>query len=59
MAGDEVYGQHTPLRDWLDEHDLSYVLAVPRSFAAASAAGSKRADELAQLVPAAGWQQVS
>ena len=29
-----------------------------KSFAVATAAESKRADELAQLVPAAGWQQV-
>jgi hypothetical protein len=34
------------------------VLAVHKSFAVATAAESKRADELAQLVPAAGWQQV-
>ena len=32
---------------------------MPKSFLAATAAGSKRADALAGLVPAAGWQQVS
>ena len=58
-AGDEVYGQNTPLRDWLEEHRVSYVLAVPKSFTAATAAGPKRADDLAALVPAAGWQQIS
>ncbi len=59
VAADEVYGQNTPLRDWLEEHDVSYVLAVPKSFTATTAAGRLRAGELAQLVPEAGWQQVS
>jgi SRSO17 transposase len=59
VAADEVYGQHGPLRDWLEEHHVSYVLAVPKSFTAATAAGSRRADALAQRVPAAGWQQIS
>jgi SRSO17 transposase len=59
VAADEVYGQNTPLRDWLGEHHVSYVLAVPRSFPVTTAAGSNRADELATLVPAAGWQQIS
>ena len=56
---DEVYGQHAPLRDWLGEHHVSYVLAVPKDFPVPAAARTRRADELAALVPAAGWQQVS
>jgi SRSO17 transposase len=59
VAADEVYGQNTPLRHWLEDHHISYVLAVPKSFTAATAAGKLRADQLAALVPAAGWQQVS
>ncbi|MFZ0044774.1 MAG: IS701 family transposase [Streptosporangiaceae bacterium] len=59
VAADEAYGQNTPLRDWLEEQHVSYVLAVPKSFTAATAAGKLRADELAALVPAAGWQQLS
>jgi hypothetical protein len=35
------------------------VLAVPKSFTVGTAAGDKRADQLAALVPAAGWQQLS
>ena len=54
-----VYGQNGPLRDWLEERHVSYVLAVPKSFPVATAAGLVRADHLAALVPAAGWQQVS
>ena len=59
VAADEVYGQNGPLRDWLEERHVSYVLAVPKSFPVATAAGLVRADHLAALVPATGWQQVS
>ena len=59
VAADEVYGQHAPLRDWLEEHQVSYVLAVPKNFLAQTAARPGRADALAALVPAAGWQQIS
>ena len=59
VAADEAYGQNTALRSWLDERQVSYVLAVPKSFTAATAAGPRRADALAGLVPAAGWQQLS
>ena len=59
VAGDEAYGQNTALRDWLEARQVSYVLAVPKSFTAATAAGPRRADDLAGLVPAAGWQQLS
>jgi hypothetical protein len=38
---------------------VSYVLAVPKSFIAVTAAGKMRAADLAGSVPAAGWQQVS
>ena len=59
VAADEAYGQNTPLRDWLEEQHVSYVLAVPKSFTAATAAGKCARIELAALVPAAGWQQIS
>jgi SRSO17 transposase len=59
VAADEVYGQHTPLRDWLEQQRVRFVLAVPKSFTVATAAGRMRAHELAARVPAAGWQQVS
>jgi Transposase DDE domain/Polyketide cyclase / dehydrase and lipid transport len=59
VAADEAYGQNTALRDWLEERGLRYVLAVPKSFPVMIAAGSRRADDLAALVPAAGWQQIS
>jgi SRSO17 transposase len=59
VAADEVYGQHTPLRDWLEQQRVRYVLAVPKSFTVVTGAGNIRADELTAAVPAAGWQQVS
>jgi SRSO17 transposase len=59
VAADEAYGQNTALRDWLEERGVRYVLAVPKSFTAVTGAGKMRADQLAGLVPAAGWQQIS
>jgi len=34
----EAYGQYPALRDWLEEHHVSYVLAVPKCFPAPTAA---------------------
>jgi SRSO17 transposase len=31
FAADEVYGQNPHLRDWLEDHEISYVMAVPCS----------------------------
>jgi len=59
VAADEVCGQHTPLRDWLGQQCVGYVLPVPKSFPVVTAAGKMRAHVLAARVPAAGWQQVS
>jgi SRSO17 transposase len=59
VAGDEVYGGNPGLRGKLEEHGIPYVMAVKCSEAIATAAGSRRADELAALVPAGGWQRLS
>lgn len=59
VAADEAYGQNTPLRDWLEERRVSCVLAVPKSFTVATAAGPRRADALAAVAPGAGWQQIT
>jgi SRSO17 transposase len=32
VCGDEVYGNCTKLRDWLEEHEQAYVLRVPKNF---------------------------
>jgi SRSO17 transposase len=47
VAADEAYGQNAPLRDWLEEHHVSHVLAVPKSFPVVTGAGKMRARELA------------
>ncbi len=59
FAADEVYGQNTGLRDWLEEQHVRYVMAVPCSQLIATAAGKIRAGELAARVPAGGWQALS
>jgi SRSO17 transposase len=59
VAGDEVYGGNPGLRQWLEEQEVPYVMATACSDAIPVAAGPMRADELAALVPAGGWQRLS
>jgi SRSO17 transposase len=59
VAGDEVYGGNPGLRGWLEEQGLGYVMAVACSDPVTVAAGKFRADELAAMVPADGWQRLS
>ena len=59
FAADEVYGQNPHLRSWLEGEHISYVMAVPCSQQVTTAAGNKRADALAALVPAPAWQTLS
>jgi SRSO17 transposase len=59
VAGDEVYGGNPKLRLWLEEQEIPYVMAVACSEMIATAAGARRADGLAALVPAEAWQRLS
>jgi SRSO17 transposase len=59
VAGDEVCGGNPKLRTWLEQEEISYVLAVACDEMMAVAAGRRRADELAALVPATAWQRLS
>jgi SRSO17 transposase len=59
VTGDEVYGGNPKLRGWLEAGKIPYVMAVACSEMIATAAGTRRADRLAALVPAAGWQRLS
>jgi SRSO17 transposase len=59
VAGDEVYGGNPGLREWLESQEIPYVMAVACSETITAAAGPRRADELAALVPAPGWQRLS
>ena len=57
FTADEVYGQNPGLRDWLEDQQIGYVMAVPCSELITVAAGRKRADALGRLVPRHAWQQ--
>jgi SRSO17 transposase len=59
VAGDEVYGGNPKLRSWLEEQEISYVMAVACNDLVPVAAGGIRADEAAALVPKGGWQRLS
>ena len=49
VAADEAYGDNGPLRDYLEEEEIAYVLAVSRDHLLAMPVGRRRADELAAL----------
>jgi SRSO17 transposase len=59
VTGDEAYGGNPKLREYLEEEEIPYVLAVACNAVVPTAAGAKRADEMAELVPAAAWQRLS
>jgi SRSO17 transposase len=50
VAADEAYGGNPALRKWLEEQGIPYVMAVACNAMIPTAAGGKRADELAALV---------
>src|SRR5699024_7466809 len=59
VAGDEVYGADPGLRHALEERGLGYVLAVACSHPVTTAAGKRRADEIAASLPKRTWQRLS
>ena len=59
VAGDEAYGGHHGLREWLEAGEIPYVLAVACNAMISTKAGAKRAGEFAGLVPAGAWQRLS
>ncbi|SQE00428.1 hypothetical protein FMEAI12_6540003 [Parafrankia sp. Ea1.12] len=59
VAGDEVYGADPELRDWLEEHRVSYVLAVKKDTEVTTTVGRRRVDTLATKVPARAWETYS
>jgi SRSO17 transposase len=58
-AGDEVYGNDPKLRKGIAGHGLGFVLAVAKDHQIPTAAGPRRAIDLAVCLPAAAWQQMS
>jgi SRSO17 transposase len=59
FSADEAYGDNPGLRDWLDEQDLNYVMAVSCDARFATPTGPRQADELAASAPKRGWQRLS
>jgi SRSO17 transposase len=58
-AGDEVYGDNGPLRAWLEDSQIRYVLAVSCDHRVPAGAGHLRADKLAACLPRRSWQRLS
>ena len=59
FTADEAYGQAKWLQAWLEERDVSYVMAIRRSDTLTTPAGEQRADALTTAVPARSWQKIS
>jgi SRSO17 transposase len=59
FTADEVYGQAPYLREWLEERDVFYVMAVKCRDTFPAPAGPQRADELIAALPARAWQRLA
>ena len=60
VARDEVYGDNGPLRTWLEQRHVAYVLAVGCDHRIPASAGRTiRADHLAARLPRRAWQRLS
>ena len=60
FTADEAYGQAGYLREWLEEHDVHYVMATRRDDRVTTRAGrSDRIDALVAEMAAASWQRLS
>jgi SRSO17 transposase len=60
VAGDEVYGNNSKLRQWLEDRQLSYVLAVACDQRLRwPDRQQRRADAIAQSLPNLAWERLS
>jgi SRSO17 transposase len=59
FTADETYGQAKFLQTWLEDQDVSYVMAIRRSDTLTTSAGEERADALIGGIPARAWQRIS
>ena len=60
FTADEAYGQARYLREWLEDHDVSYVMATRCDEAMTTRADRvERADVLVAELPASRWQRLS
>jgi SRSO17 transposase len=58
-TGDEVYGNDPALRAGIAGHGLGFVLAVAKDHPIPTAAGNRRAIDLAVCLPPRSWQRLS
>lgn len=59
FTADETYGQGKWLQAWLQDQDVSYVMAIRCSDTLTTPAGERRADDLIAAVSPRSWQQIS
>jgi len=59
FTADEVYGQAKWLQAWLEDQDVSYVMAIRCSATVTMTAGERRAAAPIAAVPARAWQRIS
>jgi SRSO17 transposase len=59
VTADETYGQAKWLQAWLEDQDVSYVMAIRCSDTFTTPEGEQRADVLIAALPARAWQQIS
>jgi SRSO17 transposase len=59
VTADEAYGQVKYLRVWLEQHDISYVLATRCNDDVTTSAGTGRADKVIAALPAKAWRRLS
>ncbi len=59
VTADETYGQAKYLQAWLEDQDVSYVMAIRCSDTLTTPEGEQRADALIAALPARAWQQIS
>jgi SRSO17 transposase len=59
FTADEAYGQAKWLQAWLEDRDVSYVMAIRRSDTLTMPTGEQRAETLIGAVPPRSWQKIS
>jgi SRSO17 transposase len=59
FTADEIYGQAKYLQAWLEDQDVSYVMAIRCSDTLTTPEGEQRADALIAAITARAWQRIS
>jgi SRSO17 transposase len=59
FTADETYGQAKWLQAWLEERDVSYVMAIRCSDTLTMPEGERRADDLIAALASRSWQRIS